>query len=257
MLAPRILEHFPAHRVYIEPFGGGGSILLRKPRSFVEYYNDLDGEVVNVFTIARDRGEDLARALEFTPFSRDQFELSYAHTDDPLERARRTVIRSYMGLGSDSASGTYRTGFRANANRQGSHPSRDWMNYPDALRAVVRRLQGVVIENRDACEVMKDYDATDALIYADPPYVHDTRQRIRGYRCEMDDAEHRRFAGVVKSLKGYVVISGYPSDLYDKELFLDWIRIELKAFADGAKPRTEVLWVNEQCFRALGKGFLL
>lgn len=102
MLAPRIIEHFPEHRCYVEPFGGGGSVLLRKPRSYAEVYNDLDGEIVNLFTVARDRGDELVRLLELTPFSRDEFQQSYEPTDDPLEQARRTIARSFMGFGSNA-----------------------------------------------------------------------------------------------------------------------------------------------------------
>src|SRR5574337_272680 len=76
-LAPWILRHLPPHRVYVEPFGGGASVLLQKPRSYAEVYNDLDGEVVNLFIMARERGEELAQAIELTPFAREEFELSY------------------------------------------------------------------------------------------------------------------------------------------------------------------------------------
>lgn len=69
-LAPWILRHLPPHRVYVEPFGGGGSVLLQKPRSYAEVYNDLDGEIVNLFRVARERGEELAQAVELTPFAR-------------------------------------------------------------------------------------------------------------------------------------------------------------------------------------------
>src|SRR3954470_1229963 len=115
LLAPWILSHFPAHRVYVEPFGGAASVLLQKERSYAEVYNDLDGEVVNVFRVARDRGAELRRALELTPFSRDDFLLAYRLSPNALERARRTVARSFMGFGSAAACGEV-SGFRANSN---------------------------------------------------------------------------------------------------------------------------------------------
>lgn len=76
-LAPWIIQHLPQHRVYVEPFGGGGSVLLRKPRSYAEVYNDLDGEIVNLFLIARDHGQELQQKLELTPFARDEFNGSF------------------------------------------------------------------------------------------------------------------------------------------------------------------------------------
>jgi DNA adenine methylase len=119
MLAPWILEHFPPHRIYTEAFGGAGSVLMRKPRAkLVEVYNDLDGEIVNLFRLLRDpeTAGALKRLLTATPFARVEFEESYRAHQDALEQARRTVVRSFMGFGSDSASGT-KTGFRANGNR--------------------------------------------------------------------------------------------------------------------------------------------
>ena len=142
-LAPWILRHLPPHRVYVEPFGGGASVLLQKPRSYAEVYNDLDGEVVNLFTVAREHGEELARSLELTPFARAEFDQSYEPGSEPIEQARRTVVRSFMGFGSAGASGQS-TGFRANSNRSGTTPARDWMNYPDCLRMVIQPLRDVV-----------------------------------------------------------------------------------------------------------------
>lgn len=138
-------------------------MLLRKPRAYAEIYNDLDGEVVNLFRVARDDGESLAQACELTPFARAEFSCAYDPADEPLEQARRTLIRAYMGFGSAGASGQP-TGFRANSNRSGTTPAHDWMNYPDCLRQVVQRLRGVVIENRDAAACMRQHDGPETCI---------------------------------------------------------------------------------------------
>jgi hypothetical protein len=92
LLAPWIISFFSPHRCYVEPFGGGGSVLLRKPVSHMEVYNDLDEEVVNLFRVARDHGQQLMQLLKLTPFARHEFNLSYAETDCPVERARRTIV---------------------------------------------------------------------------------------------------------------------------------------------------------------------
>ena len=247
MLAPRILQHFPPHRIYVEPYGGGGSILLRKERSYAEVYNDLDGEIVNVFRVARDRGDELRRALELTPFARQEFLLSYETSDDPLEQARRTIARSFMGFGSAAVCGEV-SGFRANSNRSGTTPAHDWRNYPDSLPAAIDRLRGVVIENRDAVEVIGQHDGPETLHYVDPPYHHDTRTRgdknsVRAYKHEMSDDQHRDLAAVLKNLHGMVVLSGYRCQLYDK-LYAGWPRIDRAAHADGASDRVESLWLS-------------
>ncbi len=247
-LAPWILHHMPAHRVYVEPFGGGASVLLQKPRSYAEIYNDLDGEVVNLFRVARDDGERLAQACELTPFARTEFEEAYDPHGDPLEQARRTLTRSHMGFGSASASGKV-TGFRSKGNRNGTTPAKDWMNYPAHLRDVVQRLRGVVIENRDALEVMAQHDGDETLHYVDPPYVHSTRvmrMRAPAYKHELTDGQHRDLARALAGLRGMVMVSGYRCKMYD-ELFDGWQRIDVAAHADGARDRVESLWLSPRC----------
>lgn len=248
-LAPWIIEHMPPHRTYVEPFGGGGSVLLRRERTYAEVYNDLDGEVVNLFRVARDRGDELRRALELTPFAREEFDASYQQTSDPFERARRMVVRSFQGFGSAAACGE-KSGFRASSNKSGTSSAADWRTYPDALAAVTERLQGVVIENRDARLVMAHHDRPTTLHYVDPPYVHSTRSlKVRhndhrkSYKHELTDDQHAELAVFLRGLRGMVVVSGYPCPLYD-DLFGDWQRIERAAFADGARPRIEALWLN-------------
>lgn len=253
-LAPWIIEHLPPHRVYVEPFGGGGSVLLRKPRSYAEIYNDLDGEIVNLFRVAREHGDELRRVLRLTPFSRDEFLAAWRPSDDPMEQARRTVVRAFMGFGSAAVTlmrapeqagrgGLARTGFRANSNRSGTTPAHDWANYPDALEGVVDRLQGVVIENRDAMALIPHHDGPDTLFYVDPPYVASTRDKGGDYRHELTDDAHRALAERLKQAEGAVVLSGYHSPLYE-ELYGEWVRIERKAHADGARDRVECLWLN-------------
>jgi DNA adenine methylase len=250
-LAPWILGRFPAHRVYVEPFGGAASVLLQKERSYAEIYNDLAGEIVNLFRITRDRGDDLVRLVELTPFARDEFAISYEPSSDPLEQARRTLVRSFMGFGSAAAT-RKNTGFRANSNRSGTTPSHDWANYPDALRLTVERLRGVTIENKDAKSVMAQHDSLETLFYVDPPYVAAARDGGDDYLHEMTDEDHEELAVFLRGLRGMVVVSGYHSELYDR-LFANWHREEKEAFADGARPRVEVLWFNDAARCALEK----
>ena len=241
MLARWIIENMPPHRCYVEPFGGGGSVLLRKPRVYGEVYNDLDGEMVNLFGMARDRGGELQRLLALTPFARDEFSASYTRSDDPLEQARRTLIRSFMGFGSNAHNRA--TGFRACSNRTGTTPAQDWQHYPDALEFTIERLRGVVLENRDAKEVMAAHDGENTLHYCDPPYVSDTRDRGSDYRFEMTDEDHEDLAAFLVALKGHVVISGYDCDLY-RDLYAGWRQVRRASLADGARPREEVLWIT-------------
>lgn len=266
-LAPWIIDRFPAHQCYVEPFGGAGSVLLRKARSYSEVYNDLDQILLGLFRVLRDpdSAARLIDLLKLTPFARDEFGEAYVPSDDPIEAARRTIVRSFMGFGSDSTAGHYRTGFRCNTTRMGTTPARDWVNYPDALRVIVDRLAGVTIENRPAIEVMLRYDGAQTLHYLDPPYLSETRasgnRRRVGPGCEpwhvyaheLSDADHAELLATALDLKGMVAISGYASSLYDDAL-TGWERHTRATYADGAMPRTEVLWLNPALMNAMGHG---
>lgn len=245
-LAPWIIANLPPHRVYVEPFGGAASVLLRKPRSFSEVYNDVDQEIVNLFRVVREDSARLTRALIWTPFSREEFSAAYERSEDSFERARRLVVRSFMGFGSTGASSRNRTGFRSNVTRSHTTPATDWRSFPETIRSIARRLRGVVIDSRPAAAVIAQYDAPDVLFYCDPPYVADTRKgdsRFSCYRHEMTDADHEALAAQLAAARGMVMVSGYRSVLYER-LYAGWRSIERDALADGAAPRVEVLWFN-------------
>lgn len=249
MLAPRIIAHFPPHRLYTEVFGGAASVLMRKPRAYTEVYNDMDLEVVTLFRMLRDKDTAamLREALRLTPFAREEFEKAYRDTGDAVELARRLVIRSFMGFGSNSTNKDKSTGFRGRSERSGTTPAHDWANYPEAMDAMTERLRGVVVENRPARDVLVQYDGPESLHYVDPPYVHETRKagQQKNYRFEMTDGDHEELAETLHGLAGAVVLSGYPSPLYDR-LYAGWDRVEMRAMADGARERVEVLWINEK-----------
>ena len=257
-LSPWIISHLPAHRIYVESYGGAASVLLSKERAYAEVYNDLDGEIVNLFRVLRDpaQARELVRLLRLTPYARAEFEASYLVAGDPIEQARRTITRSFMGF-SSSLTGKWTTGFRSNTKRSGTTPAHDWRNYPEALEAIIERLRGVVIENRPAVDVMRTHDSAETLHYVDPPYVIETRRgRWAGnaYRYEMSDDDHSELICVLNELQGIVVLSGYPNNLYDNLLLcspMPWQRVQRRAYADGASERIEVLWLSPRTVEAL------
>lgn len=251
-LAPWIIEHFPPHAIYVEPYGGAASVLLRKERAKTEIYNDLDNQVINLFRMLRhpEYSKRLIELVALTPFARVEFDLTYEISDDPIEAARRLIARSFMGHGSTAVALRRRTGFRSDNRRAGKHPAGDWAGLPPALQAITERLKGVVIENHPALAVIERFDSAETLVYCDPPYVHHTRsqKRINGslehaYVHEMDEAQHLELLTFLADCKSYVVLSGYRCPLYDAALGA-WQRYETLAYADGAKPRTEALWLN-------------
>jgi DNA adenine methylase len=253
LLAKWIISHFPAHRVYTEAFGGAASVLLQKSRAYVEVYNDIYGEVVNLFRVLRDEKQAaaLARLVELTPYARDEFTASYEVADDGLERARRLVARSFMGFGTKLANSHEANGFRGGAKCLRQSVADEWSRFPENLLRVSERFRRVVVEHKPALELLAQYDTTEALHYVDPPYP----KHVRGddgddYAEEMTDAAHLELGKLLHALKGMVIVSGYACDLYDLELFADWHRVEREALADGARPRTEVLWINEAAWQA-------
>ena len=203
-LARWIINHFPSHLVYVEPFGGSAAVLLQKPRSHNEVYNDLNDEVVGVFRILRD-GELSARLVEqlkLTPFSRRDLEQSCEPSTDPVEQARRSIFRAFAGFGSDGGDGEEAGLFRANHRRAHRVPANDWANYPTHLAKAIERFRRVVIENRPAVDVIAQHDALTTLFYVDPPA-----------RNEMSDKSHRDLAKVLRGVQGHVVLSGLPSPM--------------------------------------------
>jgi DNA adenine methylase len=242
LLAPWILSYMPEHKVYVEPFGGGGSVLLRKSRAHEEVYNDLDKEIVNLFRVVRDNGDELRRKLELTPYSRDEFELSYEPTDDPIEKARRTVVRSFMGRNPSSATQAAGT-FKGKQVKSYITIAHVWQRYPDAMNSITERLRGVIIENDNALDVIRRHDSEDTAFYVDPPYLPSTRDAGADYRYEMTEEDHVKLAEALNSVKGKVILSGYPSGLY-ASLYRGWEMVEKDSIADGHLPRKEALWLR-------------
>lgn len=245
-LAPWIISHFPEHRIYVEPFGGAASVLLQKPRCYAEVYNDIDDSVFTLFTVLKgmESSIELESLLKATPYSRREFELAHTYSPDPVEKSRRLIIRSFMGFGADSASQIEKkTSFRNNSNRSGTTPAHDWVNYSKSIKLFRERLAGVVIENDCYKNVISQHDTDKTLFYLDPPYLKSTRKNKHGYNYEFSDQDHFEMLDAAANLKGMVIISGYENDLYNEKL-KGWNKVKKETYADGAKPRTEVLWIK-------------
>lgn len=247
--ARRIVEHLPVHLHYVEPYAGSLAVLLAKPRSRMETVNDLDGDVMNFWRVLRDRPDELRRVCQLTPHSRADWETcADVGAGDELERARRLWVR----LAQSRTGRLVRAGWRHYVSPSSvvtAFPS--YLDgYVDRMAAAAERLHHVTLECRPAAELIERYGAhDDVLLYVDPPYLGSTRANDRSYRHELiSDDEHRGLADQLRTCRAAVVLSGYPSDLYDLELYPDWHRV---AFAsgtgqggDGWSNRTEVLWCS-------------
>ena len=256
-LAPQIVEHFPAHRTYCEPFGGSAAVLFAKDPAEVEVFNDIDQELVNFFRVVRDPKmcAKLHAAAHNTMYARTEFALAKQKSNDPVEAARRFIVRhrmSFGGMGQDFAFsvGTSRKGMAAAIRR--------WRWGVESLPAIHERCQNVQIECADWRTVMSRYDSIDTLFYLDPPYVPDTRVAGK-YRHEITENDHRKLVACLISLRGMVVLSGYAHPTYKPLERAGWARMDYPTCTHGRGSltrRVECLWlsptvVNQKKPRAL------
>ncbi len=246
-----LLPLLPECHHYCEPFAGSAAVLLNRPPSSIETYNDLDGEVVNFFKILRTQKDRLIKSIALTPFSREEFASACEINPrlSPLERARRFYIRARQvrtGLAQTASIGRWAN--CKNTSRAGmSGVISRWFGGIEALAAIADRLLRVQIENRPATDVIRLYASPKTLFYCDPPYVHGTRGDSSAYGHEMSDEEHRELARALNSVHGMVAISNYQCDLMD-ELYPSpkWHKVigPKRTIHSTKGTRSEVLWTN-------------
>lgn len=255
MLSERIAGLFPRHGSYVEPYFGSGAVLLAKSPVAVERVNDVNGDLVHFYRTLRDPATrySLIDALAFTPYAREEVLLAQQPMEDlgsdaanDVERARRFMVRmnqTYVGGGGGWTATTKASSGHSNASK--------WNNYRTRVHAIAERLQNVQIDRTDALDVLAQVaraDDPNLAVYADPPYLAESRNGSR-YLSEVDVDHHVHMLAVLQELPGPVVLSGYPSELYDSALS-SWHRIALtrKASSSAGKGstanRTEVLWCN-------------
>ena len=249
-----LIERFPEHRVYVEPFGGAANVLLRKPRSEVEVYNDVDDRVVNLFRVIRDpeQFERLRMLLDLTPYARGEFAdlLELPPTDDPVEKARRFFAICRQARGGMGMSKLSKTcwAYSRRTRREMAEPVSKYLSAIDGLEDVAARLRTVMIESRAAIELIPRYDGEDSFFYLDPPYMPETRHgnKAATYAHEMTVDDHASLLDALLQIKGKAMLSGYAASLYDDKLKA-WRREELKTkahMANSGEDRTEVIWFN-------------
>lgn len=248
----------PPGELYIEPFGGGASVLLNKPRSPVEVYNDLDEGLVNLFEVMRDEEmfRSFYRQVTLTLYSRKFFEeaLEWETWDDPVRRAVGffTVLNQSISGKRLASKGDWARGMQANVAER-------WFKRQESLEWIHRRLRTVQIEMRDALDILQEWDGPKAVFYCDPPYVLDTRKGRKYYAVEQDDDFHERMVDILLSVKGAVVLSGYDHPVYQRLTEAGWPSDGYKAIAlmevvgagkegmgvtDQKGKRREVVWRN-------------
>jgi DNA adenine methylase len=254
-LAPWIASLLPAHSVYVEPFFGSGAVLFAKPPSAHEFANDLDGDVVCFFRVLRDQPQALVRACTLTPYHRAEYLAAWppnAPGASELERARRFWVRSAQAFNKCL---THRHSWGASA-RRGASEATSAICLVERMHAAAARLRRVVFDQAPAVEVIAKYAIAGAVVYCDPPYLAQVRRsydrgRAGDYQVEYaSQAQHRELAAALHATLATVLLSGYPSDLYE-ELYAGWwqtrrvlTRPSTNQGGRSGPPATEVIWSN-------------
>lgn len=254
-MAGWLIERFPGHVRYVEPFGGAGHVLFAKQPSPVEIFNDLDQRLWNFFKVAQhpDLLADLLRGLESTPYARQELAhvLAAPKTDDNVEQARRFFVlmnQAFSGCGM-SHNVTPRSWSTRRRVRNGMHEGvSKWLSAVAVLRPLHERLRRVALECMPAIEVIEKYDSRDAFFYLDPSYLAETRYRKKAntYAFEMSCSDHEALLDLIAGVKGKVMLSGYRSPMYDAYLAC-WRREEYVTtaqVANSGQRRIENVWMN-------------
>ena len=238
-IAEWIIQHLPAHKVYCEPYFGSGGVFFNKQPSYIETINDINGDIVNLFKVVRERPAELATALALTPWARDEYRACNEPATDEIERARRTLVRHHQSYGTTNANkNTWRNSQTYNSPRTAAQ----WKDLPDAVFEICGRLKDAQIENINALTLIERYNDTETLLYLDPPYLQSLRKRNM-YKCEMTEKQHIELLELIKQSKSKVCLSAYDNELYNKYL-KDWYTDEKKTIAQAGKHRTEKIYMN-------------
>ena len=247
-IAEWIIAHFPEgyeKLIYLEPFVGSGAIFFNKKPGAVETVNDLDGDIVNLFQILRERPEDLKRVLSLTPYSREEYEKSFEPCEDPLEKARRYMVKTTQAIGAKLDG---KCGWRNHIQMKIGGTACKWGGITKTIDVAAARLRGdtthlIQIEHMDALRLIKRYNSPDVLMYLDPPYVRSTRKSGKLYKHEMDDAGQKELLALIVESRAKIVLSGYQSDLYDDTL-QGWYKDTTMSQTTSAKMAEETIWMN-------------
>ncbi|MGN0817706.1 MAG: DNA adenine methylase [Candidatus Coproplasma sp.] len=239
-IADWIISFFPKHKVYVEPYFGSGALFFRKEPSYIETINDINGDIVNLFKVCREQPEELAAALTFTPYSRNEYVSCYdTSVGNEVERARRLIVRHHQSFGTTNSNlNTWRNSQSANSPRTAA----EWKRLPNIVLEISERLKDAQIECLDALKLIERYNSPDTLLYLDPPYMQGLRKRGM-YKYEMTDSQHEELISLILSSKSKIILSAYDNDLYNRSL-KGWFTSEKHTTAQMGKHRIEKIYMN-------------
>jgi DNA adenine methylase len=219
--ARRILAAFPppeTYGTYVEVFGGAAHVLVQKPTGkHLEVYNDLNGDLVHFWMIARDQAAALQQRIETLPFSRAVYHtyrdsLKNQEPMDDLERAARWfyVLRSTFAGCSNLSKGW---GYTIS---QGNSKARSLRSATALLAEVAERFRYVQIEQQDFATLIQVYQTPRTLFYCDPPYIGSETYYTAADMAPFTQADHERLAELLNTTPALVALSYYEHPLLDE-----------------------------------------
>ena len=197
-LLPTLLKLIPKHTTYVEVFAGSAKLLFAKEPSRYEVLNDLNGDVINFYRVAKHRTAELAERFESECIHAGRFrDLRAATPECEIDRALRFVYLtwySFSAMGEHFASGTGKT----------LRPPRSLAAVRKTFTDVSERLARVLIEQRDFIDILQRYDSPQVAFYLDPPYVD---FESNGRYGPLEPAQREELFKTLSRLKGRFLLS--------------------------------------------------
>lgn len=193
-LAKWVLQYFPKHTTYLEPFAGSASVFFLKQPSKAEFLNDLDGRIVNAFRQIKENPKEMAALLWATPYSSENWR---QEPQSDLEAAALFIASSQQFY----AGATHTSTFSVDRGHANKNKAAVWADWFQRILPAAARLKNAQILNMDAIEFIERFkDREDFLFYVDPPYF--------GHEKEYGHSvNYKRLVDVLQNIKGKVVVS--------------------------------------------------
>lgn len=200
------LPLIPQHRMYCEPFFGGGAVFFAKRKSDVEVINDINGEVINFYKVIKTKFSELQKEIQSTLHSRELYKKAmeiYKNPEKYSDVKRAWALWTATNQGFAGMIGSW--GFGKDDSKEAA-----LANKRDAFtKDYEQRLTKVQVESNNAIKVIKRCDDKETFIYADPPYIGSDQGHYKGY----SESDYRELLDTLAKVKGKFLLSSYPSKI--------------------------------------------
>lgn len=267
-IASKVLEYFPPHTVYVEPFCGGAALLFAKPAmhlsatsDYREVINDLDGRLINLYRVAREQAEEFQRWIDFTPYSQAEYQRAIEWMKEPNGRTSLEMAWAYYVNIQMSFAKSLSTGWGTAVSSESLAAT--WQSKRYRLPSCMKRLQNVHISQECALRCIQRWDSPQTLFYLDPPYPGTEQGHYSGYTLD----DWKALCNLLDTIQGSYVLSNYPQSI---EPASAQQKVELKTLMSasgkgrtntnrsivptqqelGDRQRTEVLWICDRSHKA-------